>query len=111
MRRTTTPQPQPKPEVPFLHVGKDTSPTKLAGAIKGFALDSNQGGNRIHNHIKARTVGAAAINQLVKGVAIARRYLRSDRLLPILTVDLVNITIDGLERSAIEMDIYFLSQQ
>lgn len=111
MDRTTTPQPQPKTAVPLLQVGKDTRTNKLAGAIKGYALDTNPEGQRINSHIRARSIGAAAINQLIKGIALARRYLRSDRILPILVADTVNVTIEGLERTAIEIDIYFLPQQ
>lgn len=60
-----SPSPAPNPDS-VLKVGAQTEPGKLAGAISGQV--------RERGHAEIQAIGAGAVNQLVKAVAVARSY-------------------------------------
>lgn len=64
---TTQPTAPPSTQEEFLRVGGGTSASDLAGAIAAAVLEGNAG-----QPVKLRAVGAAAVNQAVKAIAIAR---------------------------------------
>lgn len=57
----------PSTEEPFLRVGGSSNPQSLASAIAHAIYDTRQ--------VKLRAVGASAVNQAVKAIAIARGYV------------------------------------
>lgn len=57
----------PSTEEPFLRVGGGSNPQSVASAIAHAIYDARQ--------VKLRAVGASAVNQAVKAIAIARGYV------------------------------------
>ena len=51
----------------FLKVSSKSSPASVAGAIAGLVKDGNP--------VRIQSIGAGAVNQAVKAIAIARGYL------------------------------------
>ena len=66
-----------------------------AGAIAGVV--------REHNHAEVQAIGAGAVNQAVKAVAIARGYLQEDGLHVVCLPEFTTVTIEGKERTAIRL--------
>lgn len=56
----------PNTEEPFLRVSASSNPQSVASAIAHAVYESRQ--------VKLRAVGAGAVNQAVKAIAIARGY-------------------------------------
>jgi stage V sporulation protein S len=67
----------------------------VAGAIAGVV--------REHNHADVQAIGAGAVNQAVKAVAIARGYLQEDGLHIVCIPEFTSVTIEGKERTAIRL--------
>jgi stage V sporulation protein S len=65
--KLTEQHPAPSTEEPFLRVGGGSNPQSVASAIAHAIYDSRQ--------VKLRAVGASAVNQAVKAIAIARGYV------------------------------------
>lgn len=63
----TTPEPIVSNEEPFLRVSASSNPQSVASAIAHAIYDAR--------HVKLRAVGAGAVNQAVKAIAIARGYV------------------------------------
>lgn len=59
--------PVPSTEEPFLRVSASSNPQSVASAIAHALYDSKQ--------VKLRAVGAGAVNQAVKSIAIASGYI------------------------------------
>ena len=80
-------------ELEILWVKSTTDITKLASAIAIL----------IRNNVKfaTRTVGAGALNQAIKGIAIARGYLSSRGIDLIFWPEFYDLKIGGKERTAI----------
>lgn len=57
----------PSTEEPFLRVSAGSNPQSVASAIAHAIYE--------HRHVKLRAVGAGAVNQAVKSIAIARGYV------------------------------------
>jgi len=51
----------------ILKVSANTKPNSIAGAIAGIIREEGR--------VQIQTIGAAALNQTVKGIAIARGYI------------------------------------
>lgn len=82
-------------ERPVLRVGSTSPVRTLAGSI-AHALRENES-------ILLRAIGAGAVNQAVKGVALARSYLAGDGI-EIGVFPAVEMTDEG-GRSAVEMEV------
>lgn len=78
-----------------LKVAANTEPNKLAGAIAGVVR--NKESAEIHG------VGAGAINQAVKAVAIARGFMAPSGIDLAIFPSFMDIGIDGEERTAIRL--------
>jgi len=68
--------------------------TAVAGAIAGVV--------REHGRAEAQAIGAGAVNQAIKAVAIARGYLDLDGIDVICIPAFVEVDIEGQERTAIK---------
>jgi len=64
---TTTPEIPISTEEPFLRVSASSNPQSVASAIAHAVYEKHQ--------VKLRAVGAGAVNQAVKAIAISRGYV------------------------------------
>ena len=78
-----------------LRVSAKSKPNTVAGAIAGVV--------REHGMVEVQTVGAGALNQAVKAIAIARGFLAPAGMDLICTPSFSDIEIDGAERTAIRL--------
>ena len=94
-------QPPPLPEkrtVPnLLKVSAKSSPNAVAGALAA-ALREREG-------IEMQAVGAGAINQAIKAVAIARSYLKAGNMDLQCTPSFIDVEIGGKARTGISLAI------
>jgi len=86
---------EPHPHVDIIKVSARSRSTAVAGAIAGVV--------REHNRAEVQAIGAGAVNQAVKAMAIARGYLAEDGIEVIFIPQFTETTIDGQERTAIRM--------
>lgn len=83
------------PHVDIIKVSARSRSTAVAGAIAGVM--------REHNHAEVQAIGAGAVNQAVKAMAIARGYLAEDGIDVVFVPFFTETIIDGQERTAIRM--------
>ncbi|NLG50240.1 MAG: stage V sporulation protein S [Chloroflexi bacterium] len=81
----------------LLKVSSNSNPRQVAGAIASVIRD--------HGHAEIQAVGAGAVNQATKAVAIARGFLELDGLDVVLVPTFAKITIAGQERTAVKLFI------
>jgi stage V sporulation protein S len=74
-------------------VASHSNPNSLAGAIAGDIRSTGR--------IEVQAIGAAAVNQAVKAVAIARGFVAPQGLDLICIPAFTDIDVDGEERTAI----------
>lgn len=79
----------------IIKVSSESRTSAVAGAIAGVI--------REHSRAEVQAIGAGAVNQAVKAVAIARGYLQEDGLDVICIPEFVSVDISGKERTAIRM--------
>ncbi len=79
----------------IIKVSAASRTSAVAGAIAGVV--------REHNHADVLAIGAGAVNQAIKAVAIARGYLQEDGLHIVCLPEFTSVTIDGKERTAIRL--------
>lgn len=77
----------------FLKVSSKSSPSSVAGAIAGMVKDGV--------HVEIQSVGAGAVNQAVKAIAIARGFLSPIGIEIVCIPAFADINIDGEKRTAI----------
>ena len=78
-----------------LKVGSRSDPNKVAGALAGSIREAHRA--------EIQTIGAGALNQAVKAIAIARGYLAPAGLDVWCYPAFVAVEIDGTERTAIKL--------
>ena len=81
------------PEV--LKVSSTSRPTLVAGAIAGIIRHSGR--------TELQAVGAGAVNQATKAVAIARRYLASDGIDIVCIPDFAIVSIADQDKTAVRL--------
>jgi len=81
--------------VSLLRVGSSSDPNKVAGAIAGTIREDNS--------CEVQTIGAGALNQAVKALAIARGFVAPSGIDLICYPAFVDVTINGKERTAIKL--------
>jgi len=69
----------------------------VAGAIAGVFRESK--------HVEVQAIGASAINQAVKAMALAKNYLSEDGYTIVFTPEFVDVEIDQKVRTAIKFTI------
>jgi len=82
-------------EVDVLKVSADSDPNSVAGALAGVL--------REQGNAELQAIGAGALNQGVKAVAIARGYVAPSGIDLICIPAFTDIEIDGEERTAIKL--------
>jgi len=80
-----------------IKVSAGSRTSAVAGAIAGVV--------REHRRADVQAIGAGAVNQAVKAVAIARGYLHEDGLDVICIPEFTTVEIEGKERTAIRLVI------
>ncbi|MBI3922314.1 MAG: stage V sporulation protein S [Armatimonadetes bacterium] len=78
-----------------LRVSSTSKPNSVAGAIAGVVRE--RGG------VEIQTIGAGALNQAIKAIAIARGFLAPSGVELVVIPSFSDITIDGAERTAIRL--------
>lgn len=80
-----------------IKVSAHSRSTAVAGAIAGVMRD--------HRYAEVQAIGASAVNQAIKAIAIARGYLLMDSIDIVCFPEFVEIDIDGKERTAVRLII------
>jgi stage V sporulation protein S len=78
-----------------LKVSAKSNPNAVAGAFAGVV--------REHGTAEVHVIGAGALNQAVKAVAIARTFLEEQGIELICVPSFVTLDVDGEERTAIRL--------
>ncbi len=78
-----------------IKVSAQSRSTAVAGAIAGMM--------RERRHAEVQAIGASAVNQAIKAIAIARDYLALDGIQIICVPEFVEVDIDGQERTAVKL--------
>lgn len=77
---------------------KGTSRTSaVAGAIAGVV--------REHQRAEVQAIGASAVNQAVKAMALSRSYLNQDGIDVVFVPEFVDVEIEGKVRTAIKFSV------
>ena len=85
------------PNVHFLRVSSKSSPASVAGAIAGMIKDGTL--------VEIQSVGAGAVNQAVKAIAISRGFLSPVGIEIVCVPSFADIVIDGEYRTAIRFSV------
>lgn len=83
--------------VTVIKVSSQSRTSAVAGAIAGVI--------REHGLAEVQAIGAGAVNQAIKAVAIARGYLQEDGLDVICIPEFTSVEIDGKERTALRFTV------
>ncbi len=81
----------------IIKVSARSRSTAVAGAIAGVM--------RQHNMAEVQAIGAGAVNQAVKALAIARGYLERDEIDIVTIPYFTEVDIDGQERTAVRFQV------
>ena len=80
-----------------IRVAARSRSTSVAGAIAGIVRDSGR--------VQVQAIGAGAVNQAIKAVAIARGYLEQDGIDVVCIPEFVEVEIEGQERTAVRLSV------
>ncbi len=78
-----------------LKVRSKSDPNKVAGALAGTIREQGRA--------ELQTIGAGALNQAIKSIAIARGFLAPSGIDLVCYPAFVDVEIDGQERTAIRL--------
>jgi stage V sporulation protein S len=81
----------------LIKVASTSRSTAVAGAIAGVMREQNR--------VDVQAIGAGAVNQAIKAVAIARGYLELDGIDIVCAPSFVEVAIEGQERTAVRLAI------
>ena len=80
-----------------VRVSGKSRPNAVAGAIAGLV--------RLHGEVEVQAIGALAVNQAVKALAIARSYVAADGLDLWCAPGFVKLELDDEERTAMKLQV------
>jgi len=81
----------------LIKVSSQSRTAAVAGAIAGTYRD--------HGCVEIQAIGAGAVNQAIKAVIIAKGYLAEEGKDIIFIPALVDVDIDGQERTAVRLSV------
>jgi stage V sporulation protein S len=81
--------------VEILKVSATSKPVSVAGAIAGVI--------RSQHRVEVQAIGAGAINQAIKAIAISRGYVAPGGIDLVCIPSFIDISIDGEERTGIRL--------
>ena len=84
-----------KSPLEILKVSATSKPVAVAGAIAGVV--------RTQKRVEVQAIGAGAINQAIKAIAISRGYVAPGGLDLVCIPSFIDISIDGEERTGIRL--------
>lgn len=82
----------------LIKVSAQSRSTAVAGAIAGVM--------REQGYAEVQAIGASAVNQAVKAIAIARGYLEQDEMDLVIVPSFTEVDIEGNERTAVRLAIF-----
>lgn len=82
-------------KIETLRVSAKSKPGAVAGAVAGVIRERGE--------VELQTIGAGALNQAVKAIAIARGFLAPSGIDLVCLPRFADIEIDGRERTAIKL--------
>lgn len=82
----------------FLKVSSKSSPASVAGAVAGLIKDGNP--------VRIQSIGAGAVNQAIKAIAIARGYLAPSGIDLYCVPSFVELEINGQARTGIRFAVH-----
>jgi stage V sporulation protein S len=82
----------------LIKVSAQSRSTAVAGAIAGVM--------REQGYAEVQAIGASAVNQAVKAIAIARGYLQQDQMDLVIVPSFTEVDIEGNERTAVRLAIF-----
>ena len=80
-----------------IKVSATSRSTSVAGAVAGVIRD--------HGHAEVQAIGASAVNQAIKAIAIAHGYLVLDNIDIVCVPSFTEVSIDGQERTAVRISV------
>ena len=81
----------------MIKVAASSRSTAVAGAIAGVIRERGQ--------VNVQAIGAGAVNQATKAIAIARGYLELDGIDVVCVPSFAEVMIDGQERTAVRLSV------
>jgi stage V sporulation protein S len=81
----------------IIRISASSTPKLAAGAIASVI--------RTDKAVSVQAIGASAINQSVKSIAIARMYLERDKIDAVCRPGFVEIELDGTRKTGMEFQI------
>ncbi len=78
-----------------LKVSSKSNASSVAGALAGVIRENNEA--------ELQAVGAGALNQAIKAIAIARGFLSPSSINIVVIPEFIDIMIEGNERTAIRL--------
>ncbi len=81
----------------IIKVASSSRSTAVAGAIAGIVREQGR--------VDVQAIGAGAVNQAVKAIAIARGYLDLDGINVFCVPSFSEVLIDGKERTAVRLAV------
>lgn len=81
----------------LVRVAATSRTTSVAGAIAGIVREQGR--------VDVQAIGAGAVNQAVKAIAIARGYLELDDIQIACVPEFSEVLIDGKERTAMRLAV------
>ena len=81
----------------MIKVAANSRSTAVAGAIAGVIRERGQ--------VDVQAIGAGAVNQATKAIAIARGYLELDGIDVVCIPSFAEVMIDGQERTAVRLSV------
>lgn len=82
----------------LIKVSSQSRSTAVAGAIAGIM--------REEGYAEIQAIGASALNQAIKAVAIARGYVAQDGFDLLVAPSFTEVDIEGAERTAIRLAVF-----
>jgi stage V sporulation protein S len=80
-----------------IKVSANSRSTSVAGAVAGVI--------REHGHAEVQAIGASAVNQAIKAIAIAHGYLLQDNIDIVCVPSFTEVVIDGQDRTAVRISV------
>lgn len=82
----------------LIKVSAQSRSTAVAGAIAGVM--------REQGYVEVQAIGASAVNQAIKAIAIARGYLEQDQMDLVIVPSFTGVDIEGNERTAVRIAVF-----
>ena len=87
----------------MIKVSATSRTSAVAGAIAGVI--------REHKYAEVQAIGAGAVNQAMKALALATGYLKGDGINIVCTPQFVDVTVDDKVRTAIKLVVRTLGSE